>query len=294
MQAHFWRGEYGLVVELAADNLAAVPAELVHDRFGMMATPSVLDRSWLLLSLAELGRFAEAAPHAAAAIRIAEPTRHAYTIGFAHCSAASLHMSTGDWGKARDRFEHGIEVLRSGQALMWLATTIANSAWVLAELGESGPALDRLQEGEQIGEHLTARGFVGILGWLHISLARTRLLLGQLDEARRQAQRGIEYTPRHPGCTAHVHHVLADIASHPEGLDADAAEAHYRRALALAEPSGMRPLVAHCHFGLARLFARTGRGERVAGHFGTAAAMYADMGLLVWLEQAKRQLDEIA
>jgi hypothetical protein len=41
-------------------------------------------------------------------------------------------------------------------------------------------------------------------------------------------------------------------------FDAESGEAHYRKALALAEPRGMRPLVAHCHLGLGKLYRRIG------------------------------------
>jgi hypothetical protein len=44
-------------------------------------------------------------------------------------------------------------------------------------------------------------------------------------------------------------------------LDAESDEAHYRKALALAERPGMQPLVAHCHLGLGRLYQRTGKRE---------------------------------
>ena len=36
--------------------------------------------------------------------------------------------------------------------------------------------------------------------------------------------------------------------------EVEPAEAHYRQALALAEELGMRPLQAHCHLGLGRLY----------------------------------------
>jgi tetratricopeptide (TPR) repeat protein len=42
-------------------------------------------------------------------------------------------------------------------------------------------------------------------------------------------------------------------------MGSELAEAHYRQALALAEELGMRPLVAHCHLGLGKLYARIGR-----------------------------------
>ena len=61
-QAHYFRGDYERVVELATDNLAALPADSVYESFGAAAPISVFDRFWLVRSLAELGRFAEAAP----------------------------------------------------------------------------------------------------------------------------------------------------------------------------------------------------------------------------------------
>jgi hypothetical protein len=47
--------------------------------------------------------------------------------------------------------------------------------------------------------------------------------------------------------------LLRDVATHPDRFDAESGEADYRRALALAGPRGMRPLVAHCHLGLGKL-----------------------------------------
>ena len=80
-QAHYYRGDYERVVELATDNLAALPADWVYEYFGTAAPASVYDRYWLVMSLAQLGRFAEAAEYEAEAIRLAEPTQHAFTVG---------------------------------------------------------------------------------------------------------------------------------------------------------------------------------------------------------------------
>jgi hypothetical protein len=56
-------------------------------------------------------------------------------------------------------------------------------------------------------------------------------------------------------------------------------EAHYRRALALAEPRGMCPLVAHCQFGLGKLHRRRGDRRHAQEHLTTAVAMYREMGM---------------
>ena len=83
-ETHYYRGEYKRVVELATDNLAALPADWIYEYFGSAVPPSVFDRASLAMGLAELGRFIEAAEHEAEAIRLAEQTQHAYTIGWAH------------------------------------------------------------------------------------------------------------------------------------------------------------------------------------------------------------------
>ena len=74
-QAHFFRGEYERVVELATNNLAALPVDWVYESFGAPIPISIYDRYWLIQSLAWLGRFAEAARYEAEALRLAEQTR---------------------------------------------------------------------------------------------------------------------------------------------------------------------------------------------------------------------------
>jgi tetratricopeptide (TPR) repeat protein len=287
---HYHRGEYGRVVELATDNLAALPADWVYEYFGMGAPPSVWDRGWLIISLAQLGRFTEAAKYEAEAIRVAEPTHHAYTISLAHRDAGTVHQLKGDWAKARSLIEHQIAVARTGNVIIHLPMAVASSAWVLAQLGEASEALNRLREGEQLVERQTARGYVSIRGWTYHALGRASLLLGRLDEARRLGDRAVESSPSQGGFAAHALHLLGDIATHPDRFDAERGEAHYRKALALAEPRGMRPLVAHCHLGLGKLYRRTSKREQAQEHLTTATTMYREMDMRFWLAQAEAEL----
>jgi len=130
-------------------------------------------------------------------------------------------------------------------------------------------------------------GIVGDCGWAYHSLGRACLLLGRLDEARRLAGRAIEFSPCHPGFAAHALHLLGDIATHPDRLDLESGEGHYRKALELAESRGMRPLVAHCHRGLGRLHLRTDQRGQAQHHLTTANMMYREMGMPFWLEQGE-------
>jgi tetratricopeptide (TPR) repeat protein len=131
---------------------------------------------------------------------------------------------------------------------------------------------------------------VGNLAWAYHALGRGCLGLGRLDEARRLGDRAAELAPNRPGYAAYAQYLLGDIATHPERFDAVRGEAHYGRALALAEPRGMRPLVAHCHLGLGTLYRRTGDQAKAQEHLTTASTMYREMGMTFWLEKAEAAL----
>jgi len=49
----------------------------------------------------------------------------------------------------------------------------------------------------------------------------------------------------------------------------------------------MRPLVAHCHLGLGKLYGRTGKRQEAQEHLTTAATMYGEVDMGFWLEQAQ-------
>jgi hypothetical protein len=48
----------------------------------------------------------------------------------------------------------------------------------------------------------------------------------------------------------------------------------------------MRPLVAHCHFGLGKLYRRTGKQQEAHEHLAVATTMYREMEMRFYLEQA--------
>src|SRR5262249_37876961 len=154
---HYFRGEYETVVELASDNLAALPEDRIYEYFGNIAPVSVHDRVWLVLSLAQLGRFAEAAEYEGEAIRLAEHTHHAFTIGFANFAGGMLHLLKGDGAKARPLMDDAVTKSRNVNALR---LAVSFSSWILALTGEASEALKRLREAEQILERQVASGIV--------------------------------------------------------------------------------------------------------------------------------------
>jgi hypothetical protein len=56
----------------------------------------------------------------------------------------------------------------------------------------------------------------------------------------------------------------------------------------------MRPLVAHCHLGLGKLYRQTDHPQEAQEHLTTATRMYREMEMPFWLEEAKVDSEELA
>jgi tetratricopeptide (TPR) repeat protein len=146
---------------------------------------------------------------------------------------------------------------------------------------------------EQSTARITGRTF-GVLwiGWL----GESYLLAERVDDAARAARQALELARvrRERGYEAWALRLFGDIAAQRDPPDAETAEIHYRQAWTLAEELGMRPLVAHSHFGLGRLYRRTGDRTKAEEHLATATAMYREMDMGFWLAQAEAALGQRA
>jgi hypothetical protein len=55
----------------------------------------------------------------------------------------------------------------------------------------------------------------------------------------------------------------------------------------------MRPLQAHCHAGLGRLYAKIGRPEPACAELSTAIDLYRAMDMTFWLPQTEAALAQV-
>jgi len=163
-------------------------------------------------------------------------------------------------------------------------------ASALAHLGEATDAVNRLREGEELYERLQATPELGVV-WVRrhaSSLGRASLMVGRRAEARRFAELALQ--TRYRSRQAEALQLLGDIATHPEQFDPEKGAEYYRSALALAEELGMRPLVAHCHLGLGKVYRRTAKREQAQERLTTATTMYREMDMRFWLEEAEAEM----
>src|SRR5262249_14353440 len=161
---------------------------------------------------------------------------------------------------------------------------------ILARLGESAEALRRLREGMDLVKGQVPQAVVVQLAGTCYWLACAALALERVEEALSLGGRALMYSSAPPRRAADGRPRLGDIATHPEPFDAERGEAYYRQALAVAEPRGMRPLVADCHLALGTLYRRTEKREQAREHLTTATTMYRDMGMTYWMEKAETEL----
>ena len=56
----------------------------------------------------------------------------------------------------------------------------------------------------------------------------------------------------------------------------------------------MRPLVAHCHHGLGKLYRSAGKADQAQEHLATATTMYREMDMRFWREQAEAEMSGLA
>jgi tetratricopeptide (TPR) repeat protein len=135
---------------------------------------------------------------------------------------------------------------------------------------------------EERGERLVLPLLKGWLGEAHLAC-------GDAARARRHAQASLEMARAQAtrGTEAWAWRLLGEIAAASDPPAVQEAETAYREALTRAAELSMRPLVAHCHLGLGRLYRRTGDRAKADEHLATARTLYREMDMSFWLAHAE-------
>jgi len=131
------------------------------------------------------------------------------------------------------------------------------------------------------------------LSLIRKGLGEVCLLAGLIDEARGHAARALGLT-RELGQRLYEAYALRLLGQTLATEDAAGAEESYRSALVLAEEIGLRPLIAHRHLGLGKLYRHKGQHVQTREHLTTGSAMYRGMDMRFWLEKAETEMMERA
>jgi tetratricopeptide (TPR) repeat protein len=281
-------GDFGRAAELLRRNVEATDRE--SGRASIDAR--IASQAWLARTLSQLGAFAEGRRHGEEALRLATLEGRGTTPIVAHAWVGHLYLVKGD-------LEHAIQVCDQGLALCRTSGIRNILPQIVACLGYAYALQGHLAEGralleEAIRESFRMGGTLGLatrIAWL----SEVCRLAGCGEEAWQHARQALDLARQRKarGEEAHALHQLGTVHAHANPPDAAQAETHYHQALALAEELGMRPLVAHCHLGLGRLYGQPGRGAQARAALAAAIDLYRDMEMTFWLPQAEAALAQV-
>jgi tetratricopeptide (TPR) repeat protein len=289
-------GDYPRAVDLLRQAVESLPGESLRERFGervgLSVIHSVTPRAFLLRSLAEVGTFTEGETRGEEGVRIAEAAEHLTSLIVVYWGMGHLYLRKGDFHKAIPVLERGRSLCDIGQISTYFILIAAPLGYAYALSWRVAEALPLL---EQVLEEAERSGFMYSYALWVAWLSEAYLLADRQEDALALAQRALARAREHKerGHEAHALRLLGEIAAQRQPSDVPQAESHYRQALALAEALSMRPLLAHCHHGLGRLYAATGQREQARAELSTAMEMYRAMEMTFWLPQAEAALAQM-
>ena len=281
-------GRFPEAVRFCETAIALIPLARAHERFGQARMVANLARGMLGIALARQGRFSEGLAYARDALEMAQAASQAYSISSSCFELGCLRLLKGENAEAARDFEQSLEVWRTLQApASASSTTVVGLGLAYCRTGRAPEGLTLINgaQGGTVAFHYSEGAAV----------AEAYLLAAQTAEAAAQAERalGMARQKGQRAFEADALHVGGEVATRAEPLEAADAERQYRAAMSLAEELGMRPLVAHCHFGLGKLYRRTGKEDQAREHLTTATTMYREMDMRFWLEHAEAEMAEM-
>jgi DNA-binding SARP family transcriptional activator len=290
VRVYYAQGEYRRAIECARRVIDTLNDVALDERFVQISVlPSVACRTWLALSLARVGEFAEALAWGAEAARIAEGVDARRERIWAGYALGFVHLARGDADQAIPRLEQAVSLCREGHFPIYSALVIASLGAAHAMSGSRDAALPLLEQ--SVAEAQAVKQLFGY-PMILLQTAAVQLDAGRLVEADEYASEALELTRRHGGRgdEAWALHLLGEVAARQEPPQSKQALERYGQSLVFAAELGMAPLQARCHLSLGALHRQAGRGEEARRELSHAGAMLGRMQMPHWLRTAETLL----
>jgi class 3 adenylate cyclase/tetratricopeptide (TPR) repeat protein len=290
--AYFTAGDYRQAEDLLDRTVRPLGGDLSRERFGLAGFPIVMARVFWAWALAERGDFDEGMHRGGEALRLAEALNHPYSLAFACRGLGHIHGTRGDFRQAVPPLERGVALCREWNLHFVTPTLMEMLGYVYVLSGRLPEGLELLQQARTGGESI---GFAMFLTPVLVHLGEARLFADHPGDATELAERALTMARQHGqrGQEAWAQRLLGDIAAYADPSGVEKAEDRYRDAMALAAELGMRPLVAHCHTGLAKAGLRRGRPVEADEHWRAASGLYREMGMAYWLARAEGEITQL-
>ena len=283
------RGDYRRQTDLHRSVAELLVGPSAHERHGMAGLPSVISRALLAWGLSEQGRFQEAESWATEAIEIAEPANNAYSTIWGYAGLGIMHLRQGNLDTAIELMEPSVKLCRDAEVRIVFSVSAGLLGYACALSQNIRRGLALLEEAARPDYYDVSIGaYANILIWL----AEAYLLDGQTERARETAVGGLKMSRDHgeKGHQAWALRLMGDIEAKGGNIRFEEAIDFYRQASDLAGQLGMRPLTAHCRFGLGMLHHEIGGSEAAQADLSAAVELYRAMHMRSWMSKAKSAL----
>jgi class 3 adenylate cyclase/tetratricopeptide (TPR) repeat protein len=271
-------GDYRQAAAAFLNAIALLDSGLSQERCGLVGFPGSVTRSWLGISLANVGALDEATAHGMEALRLAEAFGQPYTVIIACRNLAAIHTLRGDLDDAVSLLERGLALARDRNVTDLAPGLTASLGHALVLSGRVVSGLSLLAEAVELNESIGQRGSHSLM---LTYFGEAYVLAGRLKAARACARQALTHAREHGerGDEAHALHLYGEVASRVSRSDPEAAAAHFLEALVVARELGMRPLMARCHLGLSAVWNRAAKPQQADEHLEAARELFRDMGM---------------
>jgi tetratricopeptide (TPR) repeat protein len=271
-------GEYRQAIMLLDQSLELTANELRRDRYDLRIIPSVLNRTWLVIALAECGHFGAGMSHAKRALEIAEGAEHPLSEVLGWLAIGHVLLRKGEIEGAVGAMERSLELCDRWSLRVWRPRLISALGVAYAR---SGRAEEGLQLGLQAVSDAEQMQLISDKSRLLVRLGQVSLIAREYEAALTLGKQAVDIAVAQgaKGDEAWARFLIGRAwwASDPEDLDESEEQLDAARRLAAACEA--RPLVAFCETKLCGIHAR--RGDRVGakGFDAAANATYRELGM---------------
>jgi tetratricopeptide (TPR) repeat protein len=291
------RGEYrqaldGLRRSVAHLEAGLAPDEL-HARSNAVSKPEAHACASLSAYLGDVGDFAGGTMYGDRAVMLAEQADHPYTLCLALFRLGHLQLVRGHVPAAIASLERSLTLseIWDFPPLFPMVAARLGAAYTVA--GRTAEGLTMLRRAVDGADAIHLRSEEVLHG---VWQAAGYLADGQIDVAGELARHALDLATAR-GQRSHearARCLIGQIEACDDPPDVRPSERSFQEALTLAEELGMRPLQAHCHLGLGKLYRRVGRLEEARAELQTSVGMLREMGMAFWLPEAAAELAQVA
>lgn len=276
---YFNVGDYPKQIKLHQNVRQLLTGDDAYKQHGLASLPGALSRSMLVLGMAELGDFNGIARIGHEALEMAEKVRNALTLAFVYNFLAMSYLRQGEFKPAISLLEKCNELCHFSEVQSMHSVTVGSLGYAYLLAGEPARGLEAL-ESATIGDKLRASFWPA-----HplIMLADVYRAVGEASKAVETVEHALEISGNRGerGFEAWAMLVMAGIKN--AARKPEEAENWYHRAMQQASDLSMRPLLAHCHLGLAGLHLQKGNEKQARLENESALEMYHSLGMTYWL-----------